>query len=383
MAPMPRLLTATLLAAVTFGCSAAPAAGAAVANGSVPAGSAERDPAMADGPRHGAAIPAPTVGDQILRVTSTVSIGPGSIGSAIEAANRNVGGETTIVFELDPGATIYVFRALPEITGTRVTILANGALLKGGSCVRPDGKKGCSGLVLRGSEIVVRDLHAENFTFDGVAVIGPRARDVQILGGEFRNNLDDGVGISGAAQGVLVEDCLLEGNGFRTKGKGILVFDASRATLRRNIIRGNRDGITVSRYADALLELNRIEANFDKGLGVSGATVRGSRNYIGGNGRTPRDGEQPPNADGLRVGLTSSVTLSETLIEDNGDSGVVALNDSTVVLAGGHVIGNGGAGIVARGTARVSLDKLTVGGNGKGHVDVTPPAVVLGLPGPR
>lgn len=320
------------------------------------------------------------VGERVFHVTSTVASAPGGLRQALEQANADPVGRKRIVFDLGSKAVIPIVRALPAVTGSQIEIDAQGVTLKGGTCVRADGRSGCSGLVVRGTSITIRNLTATGFTFDGISVIGPRARDVSIVASVLYDNLDDGIGISAAAQQVLVEDCLLTGNGFRTKGKGVLVFDSSRATLRHNIVRGNRDGVTVSRHAEAVLENNRIEDNFDKGLGVSGAVVSGRENIIARNGKKSRDGQSPPNADGLRVGLTSSVKLSDTLIEDNGDAGVVVMDDSTVMLDGGHIIANAGVGVVARDRARVSLDRLVVADNAKAQIQRDQGALILGVP---
>jgi len=319
-------------------------------------------------------------GEHVIHVTSAIASAPGGLREALQQANKDRVGRKRIVFDLGGNATISVFRALPAVSGSRIEIDGTGMVLKGGTCVREDGRDGCSGLVIRGTSVTVRNFTSTGFMFDGISVIGPRARDVSILSSVFRDNLDDGVGISAAAQHVLVQDCTMTGNGFRTKGKGVLVFDSSTATLRNNRVRRNRDGVTVSRNAEAVLEHNRIEDNFDKGLGVSGAVVSGRENIIARNGKHPHEGQAPPNADGLRVGLTSSVKLHDTLIEDNGDAGVVVLNDSTVILDGGHVIANAGVGVVAADNARVSLDRLIVADNAKGQIHRDENALILGVP---
>src|SRR4029079_3404868 len=124
--------------------------------------------------------------------------------------------------------------------------------------------------VVGGPGIVVRRLRTTGFTFDGIAVRGGDAKKVRIESCESFDNEDDGVGISQGASDVVVDGCTLERNGFRTKGKGILVFEYATAQLRNHTIRDIPDGVTVSHRARANLIHNTLDQNFDKGLGVAG-----------------------------------------------------------------------------------------------------------------
>jgi parallel beta-helix repeat protein len=171
-----------------------------------------------------------------------------------------------------------------------------------------------------------------------------------------------------------VEGCLLERNGFRSKGKGVLVFDGSSAVLRGNTIRQNRDGVTVSRRSNVRLLDNLISANFDKGLGVSAASLAGSGNSITLNGlddpamsalsRDAGGTGRPPNRDGLRVGLGSRVELANTIISGNADAGVVVNDDSLLRLSGGRVTDNGSRGVVLHERASVELRGVEIRGHG-------------------
>ncbi len=298
----------------------------------------------------------------VIEVTSAAEQGPGTLRAAIAQANE-LDRSVRIVSRLPAGSRVKVTAQLPPLTGYGIGFDARGLTLVGGTCTRPDGRLGCDGLVVSGPKIVVRGLRAEGFMFDGIAVRGAGADDVLIEQCQARRNLDDGIGISAKAGMVTVRDCLLEGNGFRTKGKGILVFDEADARLIDNTVRGNRDGVTVSRKARARLEGNRIVANYDKGLGVAGAYVTGRGNRIEKNGQPAPGGEKPPNGDGLRVTLGSTVLLEQTRIRENGDAGVVVLDDSTVSLAGAEIEENGGVGIDVRDTGVIELHEVSIAGN--------------------
>jgi len=288
---------------------------------------------------------------KVLEIRSPLSTGERSIGAAIEAANASAR-PTRIVSRLAPGTVVDVPRELPALAGHDVTLDAAGLVLRGVDCVRRDGRRGCSGLVVTGERIAINDIAATGFLFDGISVRG--AREVTIRGGRFFANSDDGIGISYAASEVTVESCLLESNGFRTKGKGILVFDRSRAVLRDNRIVGNRDGVTVSKRSHAVLERNDILDSYDKGFGVAGASAEGAANRIirSGAGTSPLGAA--PNADGVRATIDSTVKL----------------NDSTI-------IGSGDVAVFASGTSRVELTGLVLGGNGGGEVRVADDAVVV------
>jgi hypothetical protein len=300
-----------------------------------------------------------------IEITSSSASAPGGIRSAIEAANR-AGVATRIVSKLDPGTEVEVVTALPTLVAADTVFDANGLLLKGGACVRPGGREGCDGLVVGGPRIRVNDLRAHGFTFDGIAVRGRRAVDVLINDCHCFDNKDDGVGVSNRATGVVVQRCLLEGNGFRTKGKGILVFDYAEAELRDNVVRGNRDGVTISRRAKAQLLGNKIVSNYDKGFGVAGGEASGKGNVVERSGRGMTGLDPPPNADGIRVTLDSTVRLAETVVADNGDSGVVVIGSAALVMLGGSIVGNGGVGVRGADRASIELRNVEVGGNREG-----------------
>ena len=298
-------------------------------------------------------------------VTSPFSSGPGSIREAIEKANASPTIKR-IVSRLGAGTVVHVFRQLPTLSARGVELEAGGLTLKGGSCLRSDGRRGCDGLVVGGPGITVRRLRATGFTFDGIAVRGSEANRVRIEECESFENQDDGVGVSHGATEALIVGCRLERNGFRTKGKGALVFDYSSAELRDNTITGNRDGVTVSKRSRAKLIGNRIVDNYDKGLGVAGAEATGRDNVIARNGIRGPNGEPGPNADGVRVTIDSTVILENCEIVGNGDIGVVVLGSSTVSLTGGRITGHSGAGVHARERSVVELRGVEIADNGAG-----------------
>ncbi|MFN2427758.1 MAG: right-handed parallel beta-helix repeat-containing protein, partial [Candidatus Binatia bacterium] len=192
-------------------------------------------------------------------------------------------------------------------------------------------------------DVVVTEMRIVGFTFDGISVRGSDARNVRIGRIEAIDNLDDGVGVSAAAGPVIVHDSLLMGNGFRTKGKGLLVFDDATATLRDSVVVGNRDGVTVTRGSSARLERVLVAGNYDKGVGVSAASLTAASVQVLSNGYDPERAEPSPNGDGLRVGLGGSANFSDSRIAGSGDSGVVVLDTSTVELADCVVERNRGA----------------------------------------
>jgi hypothetical protein len=290
---------------------------------------------------------------RVIEIRSRLSSGDGSIRAAIESANA-AKKATRIVSRLAPGTVVYVFRELPPVAGRDVTIEAAGLVLRGDDCIRLDGRPGCSGLVVTGERVQVDDLAVTGFLFDGVSVRG--GRDITIRGGRFFANLDDGVGISEAASGVTVESCVIERNGFRTKGKGILVFDGSRAVLRDNRIVGNRDGVTVSKRSHAVLDRNEILDSFDKGFGVAGASaeVIGTRIIGSGAGGSPRGAA--PNADGVRVTIDSTVTLTDSVVTGSGDVAVFAGGQSRVEVVRSSLAGNRGGEVRVADEAVVAVN---------------------------
>jgi hypothetical protein len=286
------------------------------------------------------AATAPESGAAIL-VTTAEDQGEGSLRAAIEQANRRPG--SRIEIRLDGDAEILVETALPAITASRTRLDGHGATLReAADCRRAGGQRGCDGIVVRASGVVVKNVRVAGFTFDGLAVRGREARDVVVDRVEAIDNLDDGVGVSEGASDVVVTGCLLMGNGFRTKGKGLLVFDEAEATLVDSIVVANRDGVTVSRGAHANLDRVIVAGNYDKGVGVSSASLVGDRVQALANGVPQHSGEAVPNADGLRVGLDGRAELRRSRLAGNGDTGVVVLDRSRVTLVDCAVEGNRG-----------------------------------------
>jgi len=202
------------------------------------------------------------------------------------------------------------------------------------------------------------------------------ARDVRILDSHFFHNLDDGIGVSDAATDVEIAGCLLEGNGFRSKGKGILVFDASRALLKGNRIVGNRDGVTVSKRAYAYLEDNDIIDSYDKGLGVTGASAEARGDRIVGSGAGRSEKGPGPNADGVRATLDATVSLTNVTVTESGDRGVIAAGDSRVTIVGGRIERNRGGDVAVNERASVVVDGREIRGPdyGRPRSSKPPPA---------
>jgi hypothetical protein len=276
-----------------------------------------------------------------FEVTSSRDDGPGSLRAAIKRANDAPG--SRIVARLGTDSEILVERSLPAITADGTQLDGRGVTLREAEgCRREAGQRGCDGLVVRAADVVVRNVRIAGFTFDGIGVRGRRARGVRLEAVEAIDNLDDGVGVSEGATGVVVVRSLLMGNGFRTKGKGLLVFDDSRATLEDSIVVANRDGVTVSRNASATLVRVMVAGNYDKGIGVSAGDLDGESLDVLGNGIATEASGAVPNADGLRVGLDGRAELRQSRIAGNGDAGVVVLDRSSVTLESCEVEGNRG-----------------------------------------
>jgi hypothetical protein len=312
---------------------------------------------------------APAPGVDILIVEAASAEAPGGLAVAIEAANA-ARRPVRIVSRLPRGTEIYVTRELPWLSGTDVTLEGNGLVLRDRDCVRRDERRGCSGLVVTGTRVTVRDVEATGFRFDGVSV--RRATDVTIAASKLWANLDDGVGISEVSKRVTVKGCLLEANGFRSKGKGILVFDESEASLLDNVVVGNRDGVTISKRSHALLERNRILESYDKGLGIAGASAIGRDNVIADSGRGRRGLGSGANADGLRVTLDSVVRLENSAIVGSGDGGVVVEGTSRVELVGVRFADNAGGDARASPSASLVIDGRVIQASAEGP-DAWPP----------
>lgn len=277
----------------------------------------------------------------MIDVSTARDSGKGSLRAAIEAANRSPG--STIRIRLGAGTEIAVERALPALVAQGVRLDGGGVTLREDrDCRRAGGQRGCDGIVVEARDVVVHDLRIVGFMFDGIAVRGAKAREVRIERVESIDNLDDGVGVSEGAGPVLIEHCLLMGNGFRTKGKGLLVFDRATATLRDSVVVGNRDGVTVTRDSSAVLERVLIAGNYDKGVGVSAARVSARGCSILANGYADDAAGESPNGDGVRVGLGGEAEISRCRIAGSGDSGVVVLDTSRVELEESIVEANRG-----------------------------------------
>ncbi|HEY2775553.1 MAG TPA: right-handed parallel beta-helix repeat-containing protein [Candidatus Binatia bacterium] len=273
----------------------------------------------------------------VFRVTSTRDTGDGTLRSAINDANAEPG--STIHIALGASAEIFVESALPSLEAEGTRLDGGGVTIRqADGCMRPSGKRGCDGIDVTGAGVVVRDIRVSGFLFDGIAVRGRDARDVRIENVQSIDNMDDGVGVSNGAGPVTVDHCLLMGNGFRTKGKGLLVFDDSKATLRDSLVIGDRDGVTVTRGSVARLESVLVAGNWDKGVGVSAGSLSGRDVSILASGRDEErapngpDSKPAPNQDGLRVGLGGDAEIEHCRIAGNGDTGVVVLDQAKVQL---------------------------------------------------
>jgi hypothetical protein len=288
-----------------------------------------------------------------FRVTTTRDDGDGSLRDAIERANGEPG--STIEVALRRDAVIVVDSALPAIEAAGTRLLGGGVTLREGEgCERPRHRRGCDGLVVEGPDVLVRDVRVAGFTFDGIGVVGDQARDVRLEAIEAVDNLDDGIGVSGHAGPVDARRCLLMGNGFRTKGKGMLVFAGSTATLTDSVVVANRDGVTVSDEAHAELQGVLIAASYDKGLGVSGASVVAKSVQVLASGRDPGIEGRPPNGDGVRVGLGGRAELSNCRVAGSDDEGLVLLDTSSAALERSVIESNRGGDVSVSPTARLT-----------------------------
>ncbi len=274
-----------------------------------------------------------------IAVTSDADDGTGTLREAIGRANDEPGSR----IEIRGGATVMIVleRELPALRAAGTVVDGGGATLREGEgCERSGRKKGCDGLVVAGPHITVRNLRIAGFLLDGISVRGPRTSGVRIEDVHAVDNLDDGIGISDGAGPVTIEHSILMGNGFRTKGKGVLVFSDSRATIVDSVAIGNRDGVTASRRAHATLENVVVAGNYDKGIGASAASVQATGVFVLANGRDP---DAPaPNGDGVRAGLDGDIDLRRSLIAGNGDAGLVVLDESSARLVDCRIEGNRG-----------------------------------------
>lgn len=296
-----------------------------------------------------------------LAVAATFSVvssddeGPGTLRAAIVLANAEP--RSTIVLDLSPDEQILLKTSLPALQARGTVVEGRGATLRqAAECQRPQGRRGCDGLVVRGAEITVRDLRIVGFLLDGVAVLGSGAKNVRIERLHAVDNMDDGVGVSGGAGPVLVTDCVLMGNGYRTKGKGLLVFSDASATLTNSVVVANRDGVTVTRGSKVTLEDVFVVGNYDKGVGASAGEVVARRTSVVANGQASQEGKAAPNGDGVRLGLRSSAKLSDCFISGNGDGGVVVLDSSRVRLLRCSIENNGGDATVVAPEATLTLE---------------------------
>ena len=92
-----------------------------------------------------------------------------------------------------------------------------------------------------------------------------------------------------------------------------------------------------------MLERVMVVGSYDKGVGVSAASLTARSLEVLANGYDAQARSLSPNGDGLRVGLDGTAELSGSRIAGSGDVGVVVLDTSTVTLRGCVVEANRGA----------------------------------------
>ena len=272
-----------------------------------------------------------TTGAATFTVTNTQDAGPGSLRQAIFEANANTGPDT-IVFNI-PGPGVRTIRpqsALPNVVGP-VTVngysqpgaspntlpTGNNAVLR----IRLDGSaagENVNGLVLSGSDVVVRGLVINQFHGRGI-LVAENAATITI-GGNFIGTDPTGRFDAGnGSAGIYL---------FRCSG----VFIGGPAPADRNVVSGNVNGIEVNDSPS-----NKIQGNYI-GLNAKGTAALGNSE----NGIVL--GSAFGGTNGNLIGGTEPG--AGNVISGNGGSGVQMYGDSNNSIQGNY-IGTNAAGMAA------------------------------------
>jgi nitrous oxidase accessory protein len=269
-----------------------------------------------------------------------IVVTPGGPVPTLTAALRVArAGDTVVV-------TAGIYREPRIIVSVPVVILGEGAAVL-------DGGGAHEVLTIRADGVTVRGLTVRNvgvsFTEDRAGIRIDGARRCVVAGNRLVNTF---FGIYAAR----ASDCLIEGNRIEGRGRrqaaagnAVHLFNSAGFTVRRNVIRGHRDGIYLEFSRGATIVDNESRGNLRYGLHfMYSDSCEYRRNAFGANGA------------GVAVMYSASVTMADNRFEDNRGPAAYGLllkeiKDSRIE---GNLFARNTVGIFAEGA-----DRMVVEGN--------------------
>ena len=269
-----------------------------------------------------------------------IVVTPGGPVPTLTAALRVArAGDTVVV-------TAGIYREPRIIVSVPVVILGEGAAVL-------DGGGAHEVLTIRADGVTVRGLTVRNvgvsFTEDRAGIRIDGARRCVVAGNRL---VDTFFGIYAArTSDCLIEDNRIEGHGRQqaAAGNAIHLFNSAGFTVRRNVIRGHRDGIYLEFSRGATIVDNESRGNLRYGLHfMYSDSCEYRRNAFGANGA------------GVAVMYSASVTMADNRFEDNRGPAAYGLllkeiKDSRIE---GNLFARNTVGIFAEGA-----DRMVVEGN--------------------
>lgn len=323
--------------------------------------------------------------EHVLLRQDDVTIRAGSPGSGVSAPDA-----TQDTLQLDAARRV-VLDGL-TITGGRngiaavrgASLVVRGATIQGAAV---------NGIVLRsGASALVDRSTVEDHGGAGIEVGGGQAT---ITSSVVRANGTYGIFVTSASNARIgfADDGtgagnLIEGN----RLDGVLLANASAATLYGNTIQGNGAGtarhgvLAVQNSVIRLIGLNTIRDNHGAGVFVRGSTLQTGRGdfsitpatndvssnvgfagIVGEHNATLdlRDGLTVANnqGNGISVGPSASLLMRNTTVSGNTGTGVAALNNGALDIAASTINGNGVHGIFLHLHSSLNIATSTVANN--------------------
>ena len=269
-----------------------------------------------------------------------IVVAPGGAVPTLAAALRLArAGDTVVV-------TAGVYREPRIVVSVPVTILGEGlAVLDGGGAHEV--------LTLRADDVTVRGLTVRNvgvsFTEDRAGIRIDGVRRCIVAGNHL---VDTFFGIYAArASACLIEDNRIEAHGGQqiAAGNAIHLFNSDDFTVRRNVIRGHRDGIYLEFSRRATIAENDSRHNLRYGL-----------HFMYSDSCEYRHNVFASNASGVAVMYSRNVVVADNRFEDNRGAAAYGLllkeiKDSRIE---GNLFARNTVGLFAEGA-----DRLVVQGN--------------------
>lgn len=234
-------------------------------------------------------------------VTNTSDSGAGSLRQAILDANANSGTDT-ITFNI-PGPGVHTIQPLSALPAITAPLIINGysqpasapaaAVTPATLLIELDGQLAGNsfGLTISSSGSTIKGLVINRFSYEGIFLSGPNAKNNRIEGNHIGTNAAGTAGLGNNRSGVAIGDGasnntiggttpaarnVISGNNER----GIVIYNNSK----NNRIQGNYIGANASGTAAIANTDNGVHIGGGSTGNTIGGTTAGARNIISGNG---------------------------------------------------------------------------------------------------